>query len=431
MVIGLSGPFCDNNFGDYTMLLNAVYDFVSLNKNIEKIIIFSYDDILLRILYHDYFSSLMDIEIVKVKSKIERVGKNSFLEMERTEVLFTPQEILNQIENLDEVRNKVAETGLMISSGGGQYNYYWLGLKRRYRLFGIIAPLIVARQLNKKIVTLGSSFGPWCDNREFFFGLFNYINFDAINCRDNLYSKKYLGQICVNDNIYEVCDDLSYINEKLLSRQNAIQLSDYYVLDIYSSIQDIEHNIDSIISFVKNIKSSCNLTPVFVALGNGYSGERQAQLLKKYIPELIIYQSNKEYLPPEDFVPLIKGAAFVLCEHYHTFVVSITNKIPAVMLIRKIDGSRFYYYNKTVGFLKISGVLEKSESGEELFCVFNLLELFDASEKFDRRIKTISEILKVHEFNFLIKLHYMKRVLNLCDMCGGVERVCWGGGNSL
>lgn len=239
--------------------------------------------------------------------------------------------------------------------------------------------------------------------------------FDAIDCRDNLYSKKYLNQIGGNENIYEICDDLSSINEKLLSRENSsIQFSDYYIIDIYPSVQDIEHNIDCIIAFVKNIKSSHNLTPVFVAHGDGYNGERQGELLKRYIPELVIYESGKEYLAPEDFVALLKGAAFVLCEHYHTFVLATTNKIPMLMFVRKIDGSYFYYYNKTVGFLKISGVLEKSESGEELFCVLSLPELFDASEKFDRRIKTISRILKGHEFSSLAKELYMKKILNLC-----------------
>lgn len=414
MVIGISGAFCDNNFGDYTMLLNNVYEFISIEKSIEKIIVFCYDAGFVKILARDYFPDV-NVEFVEIKTLLERPEQGSFFGIDHTDEAFTPQEILCEIENIEKLRLKVAEIDLMVSNGGGYYDYYWLGLKRRYRLFGIIAPLIIARQAGKKIVTLGNSFGPWGNNKEFFFGLFNYINFDAIDCRDNLYSKKYLNQIGVNENIYEICDDLSSINEKLLSRQNSsIQFSDYYIIDIYPSVQDIEHNIDCIIAFIKNIKSSHNLTPVFVAHGDGYNGERQGELLKRYIPELVIYESDKEYLAPEDFIALLKGAAFVLCEHYHSFVLATVSKIPALMFVRKIDGSYFYSYNKTVGFLKISGVLEKSETGEELFCVLSLPELFDASEKFDRRIKTISRILKGHEFSSLAKELYMKKILNLC-----------------
>lgn len=411
MIIGITGPFCDNNFGDYTMLLNDIYDFTDAGAALDKVVIFCYETELVGTLCKDYFSEY-NTEIIQIKTNIGKAEQNAFMGVDHTEDCPTPIEILRTIENIDEVREKISQLDLVVSCGGGHFDYYWLGLKRRYRLFSILTPCIVARQMNKKVVMLGHSFGPWGKNKEFFSGIFNYINFDSIDCRDNLYSKKYLNAISVTENIHEVCDDLAIINPKISNRSTDVNLTDYYILDIYASIQDIEHNISTILSFVSTMKER-NLKPVFVAHGPEYNGTRQAQLLKKYIPDLEIFKSKADYLKPEDFIALIKGAAFVLCEHYHSFVLSTTHKVPAIMLVRKIDGSHYYYYNKTVGFLKISQLLEKSKCGEELFCTLNLPELFD-SKKNEGRINNIKLILDNIEFTQgQKKMNYMKRILNL------------------
>lgn len=423
MIIGISGAFCDNNFGDYTMLINNIYDFMDSDVQIDKIIIFCYEKSLVQDLCRDYFNSY-NVEVFELKISIERADQNSFMGVDHTDDCFTPMEILRTVQNIEDLHNVIQNVDLMVSCGGGHFDYYWLGLKRRYRLFSIIAPCIVARHLHKNVVMLGHSFGPWGNNKEFFLGLFNYINFDAINCRDNLYSKKNLNAICVTDNIHEVCDDLSLINNRIdnLVRNKKNNFSNYYILDIYSSIQDIEHNIEDIISFVQKMKEERGLIPVFIPHGPEYNGARQSKLLKKYIPELIVYESERNYLPPEEFILLLKDAHFVLCEHYHSFVLALTHKVPAIMFIRKIDGNHFYYYNKTVGFLKISGVLSKSEIGEELFCTLSLPELFDSSEVFNMKIEKIKAILS--EFSFELgdkKKDYIRYILNICEG-GGIRK---------
>lgn len=409
IIVGLTGAFCDNNFGDYTMLLNNVFDLFDSNHKIKKIILFCYDKTFVDVLVKDYFDGL-NVEVFEVKSTIEFKDQNAFFGIDHTDELFTPMEILYSISNIQDLRNKVKETDVMISNGGGYYDYYWLGLKRRYKLFSIVAPLIIARQQQKKVVTLGNSYGPWGKNDEFFFGLFNYIQFDAIDCRDSLYSPKYLKSISVTDNVYEVCDDLVYINDRIRRRTTSSNYNGYYILDIYCSIQEIEHNIDKIVYFVASVRKKENLTPVFVAHGPDYNGTRQAELLKKYIPELIIYQSDKQYLPTEDFLALLKGASFVLCEHYHSFVLSSTNGVPAIMFVRKIDGSYFYYYNKTVGFIKTSGILNDSDADESLFCVTTLPDLFNSSESLWAKITKIRSLLNNRKFENK-KLAYINNII--------------------
>lgn len=410
MTIGITGSFADNNFGDYTMLLNDIYDLDDAGVVLDKIIIFCYEAEFVRKLCADYFLDY-NTEIFEIKTKIEKAGQNAFLGIDKTSDCPTPLEILQSIENIDSLRSLVSECDLIVSCGGGHFDYYWLGLKRRYRLFSIVAPSIIARQMNIPRVMFGHSFGPWGNNKEFFQNLFNYIQFDLINCRDNLYSKKYLNAICMTENVHEVCDDLAVINAKIDSRPVKLNFNGYYIVDIYSSIQDIEHNIDSIVSFTRRMKETRKLKPLFVPHGPGYNGTRQAELLKRYISDLEIYTNDKGYLLPEEFLHLLKGAEFILCEHYHSFVLATTHKVPAIMFIRKIDGSHFYYYNKTVGFLKISGVLEKSETGEEPFCVLSLPDLFESSE-IEMRIGKIKSILRGIDFSKNTrKKDYMKLIL--------------------
>jgi polysaccharide pyruvyl transferase WcaK-like protein len=416
MIVGISGAFCDNNFGDYTMLINNIYDLTDAHLGIEKFIVFCYDTSLVANLKKDYLNQL-NVELVEVKSTEKVELSPHFFGIDNTDKLHTPLEILQTISNLSEIKERVQEVDLMISNGGGYYDYYWLGAKRRYRLYSIVAPLILGRQLNKKVITLGNSYGPWGRNSDFFFGLFNYINFDAIDCRDNLYSRKYLNQISVFDNIYEVSDDLVEINNDLRPQKKVLEGLKYFVIDLYSSIQDIEHNIEYIIEFVEKEKKERQLTPVVVAHGPDYNGTRQGALLKQFIPDIIVFKSETDYLRIEDFLSLIRGAEFVLCEHYHTFVISLTNKTPAIMFIRTIDGSSYYYYNKSVGFIKNSGLLEGTGYNEGILCATNIRELFDGTD-IDRKLLTINNLLKNHSFESK-KINYIR---GFCEkyVSGGV-----------
>lgn len=67
--VGYVGPFCDNNFGDFGMLVNDVYDI-----GVSDIVIFSYNEKVTENIVSAYLADIGNVKLCNVKiNKKERV----------------------------------------------------------------------------------------------------------------------------------------------------------------------------------------------------------------------------------------------------------------------------------------------------------------------------------------------------------------------
>lgn len=391
MKIGFTGPFCDNNFGDYAMLVNDIMDICeNLNEKIDDIVLFCYDGTFLKKMKEHYLQNY-PVSLFEVRthdSNKEVLAKSDKFVISYKKEHATPMEIVSQIENIEELEEQVAKIDIMILAGGGCINYYWLAEHRRNKLFSILAPLIVARNENKKLVSMGNTFGPWGENEEFFFMLLNYIQFEQINVRDNLFSRPALNKIGISDGITDIVDDIYFFNHRF-KKQERIVKEKYIVLELYAALNDLELLLPDIRDFVKSMEECYGYKTIFLPFGRGFGGEKQGEYLCEKIPELAFYKSKEEFLTIEDAVALISNAEFVLCDRYHAFVLALAANVPCIQYLREIDGSRQYYYNKCCGMLrKLRDNCDKTRKiYEKDFLVTELKGLFIADKiKLDNTI---------------------------------------------
>ena len=172
MHIGYVGPFSDSNFGDYAMLVNDMHEI-----NVKNNTVFTYNTEFFKEITKEYLNDY-NVEVVEVQVSddynYEEIKSNSYT-VTYNNYPITPIEIISKINNKKEIENKIKKIDKLVVVGGGYFNDIWNANHRIKKLFSIIAPIIIANQMGKKIVFLGNTYGPFDQSKEFYSNLFGYL----------------------------------------------------------------------------------------------------------------------------------------------------------------------------------------------------------------------------------------------------------------
>lgn len=359
--IGVTGPISEVNFGDYAMFVNNFYD-ISANE----ITIFSYNKGFSQKIVNDYLNN-MNITNIEVKLAEKKKIQEEELKPKVGFLPFnsptdTPIDILYRVENIEEIRDAISKIDIMIVNGGGYFNHLWNNsLWRSDMLKKIIAPIIIANQMNKEIYFTGNGIGPFDQSEEFFNYVFNYLRNTTYAVRDRLYSKRYLQKIGVsNDNIKFIPDDLYFINQELVDHplsdaERLLNIGKYVLLELYYPLDEIKKYENSIIQFCENIYKNQGLSVVFVPFDFERGGTWQGEYLSEKISNFHLYDLSKSgYLPIQDIYSLVKNAELLICNRYHALVLAISAGVPVVNILKKVCDDYRYYFNKNYGLLEYS-----------------------------------------------------------------------------
>ena len=391
MKVGFTGPFGDANFGDYAMLVNNIYDMDEKN-----IIVFSYNKELMQLLNNGYLKTynieecIVDIDY----NYIPTLGNNYSVEYDDTVEI--PVEIISRCINLEEVKRKISEIDILIVNGGGYFNNLWNAKHRKKKLYSILVPIIIASELNKKIVFAGNTYGPFESSDKFYFSFFNSLRNVEYYSRDDVYSMAWLRQIGVHNELKLIPDDLYFVNEKILKKCDN-DYGDYIILELYSSMNEIEIHLKEIKKFVEQIYNCYGYKTLLLPLDRNYGGEYQSNFIKENIPEIIYVDfEESEYRPIEQINSLVSNAKFVVCQRYHMFVFSMANKTPAIHILKDVCGDKRYYFTKTYGLLT---QVFKNQSIQE-----NLFMKTDLKEALNEIVENFHEIIDYQKLLFNDKM---------------------------
>ena len=369
-IVGFVGPFGDSNFGDYAMLVNDIYD---INK--KNIMIFSYNTDFIADISNFYLNDC-NLEIVQVDTfKIPLIATGKSFKIEYDDYSYVPFEILSKISNYNVLVDRVSQIEVLVVSGGGFLNRLWNAKHRQHKLFSIMAVILIAEQLKKRIVFLGNTFGPFDDSFEMFRCFFGRLQNVVYATRDNLCSPMNMRSIGVSQEITVLPDDFYFINGRL--KKEALKNNtngSYIVLELYESIDFLDKNIEMIKEFVSAIKDKYNLNVLFLPLDREYGGQYQGEYILKSNCEIMLYDLNLGFLPVEEACNVIKNAELIICQRYHLFVLSIANNIPVIQIFKDVCGDKRYYYNKSVGML--CNILFEQEWSESLFFSLSIESAF-------------------------------------------------------
>lgn len=392
--IAFTGPFADVNFGDYAMLINNIYDL-----KVKDIILFSYDNEFLNKITAEYLSDY-DIDIVEIKMKQELLSENRNI--------LTPIEILYMISNYDQIKEKIKDIDVLIVNGGGYFNSLWSMPHRILKLLKIIAPVLIANQLNKKIIFTGNGYGPFAEDVELFESIFGILDNASFGSRDNLYSPIWAKQIGIKEGDMQIVpDDLFIINSEILQlpKSNSINFEKYIVMETYLPLEYIEKNVDKFKEFSQSIYQKYGLGIVFLPFNLKHGGMDQAKYLNKVLDNYkYVDISTKGYLPIQDAVEIIKNAELVVSSRYHAVVLAVGVGTPTVSALKDVLNDKRYYYNKNNGILKL--VLNKINYDERYYIGLNYLETLDFINK------NYNEIIEHQRKNYNIQYKENKIVLN-------------------
>lgn len=330
--------------GDYGMLINNVFDL-----NAKDITLFSYDNDFLKKINKRYlFNHNVKIVEVKVNSKIDHVLKDGYVH--------TPLELLDYIENYNELSSVMESNDLLMVNGGGYFNELWSKPHRISRLLKIIAPILIANQLNKKIAFSGNSFGPFGSNADFFLGIFGRLTNAIFHCRDNLYSPLWLRQLGIDSaKINYLPDDLLIVNQQIyeLKTEVDIKVNRYIVMENYLPVEFLETNMDHFIDFSKTMYERYGLSIVFLPFHLANGGMNQAELLGQNLDHYqFVDLSRYGFLPLQDAIHVISGAELVISSRYHALVLAVGTRTPIINVLKDVVNDKRYYYNKSVGVLQ-------------------------------------------------------------------------------
>ena len=369
MKVGYCGPFCDTNFGDYAMLINDIYDIDEKEVTVFSVFFERIDFILSRY--------LKEYKVKKCQIDVEYEFKAA--ETKKYHVQYqcgieTPIEILQHILNLKQVEEYVSGIDKLIVTGGGYINKIWTAKHRIMKLYSILAVILVADRMHKHIIFMSNTIGPFQDSLDFFDLLLGGITPAVWGIRDNIWSAKYLKRIGVEKNVFDLPDDLYFLNSKFIQKRYNDRLykligdHDYLLLELYESIDYIETISSSLQDFVNQMEMKYELKVVFVALDNNYGGKIQGDFIKKLAPTVSMWNEESfNFLPIEELCYLVKNAKLVVCQRYHLMLLSLANNIPFLHILKEVLGNRQYYYIKSSGLLR--KMLEGIEYQEELFLV--------------------------------------------------------------
>lgn len=382
-MLGFVGPFGDANFGDYAMLINNVYDF-----NDSCIKLFTYEAQFVEQLKENYLADY-SVQIVCTEVNMEipeaKEGKVAYYELSNCQ--YTPIEVLECIENIDEIKMSMADIEALVVTGGGYLNHYWTARSRMPKLLSILGTILIANQLKKPVIFMGNTFGPFDESREFFKYILGRLETAVWAARDACYSPMNLREIGMTDHITPLIDDLYFLNEKLKKTEETDKQEKYIILDLCVSMQEIEDNQEDIRKFIESIQSNFGFRVYLMPLDKGYGGLNQAHAVKRLAPDVKVIDivEKNGYLPVEMAHDLIKNAQFVVCQKYHLFTLCVANNVPVVQILRDIWGDKRYTYSKSVGVL--AKVFENQVWDEGRFFVSDISKLKYVSHQLPGLIK--------------------------------------------
>lgn len=341
--ISFVGPYSTANLGDYAMLVNNIYDF-----DCQDNLVFTYSNKFPKISLDMYCNNY---NIIYMEPKLKN---NIDFDVLNNNHQITPIEILSSFDNLGEIIHEIEKIDLMIVSGGGWINNFWA--ERKDKVFKIMLPLLIAQQLNKKIIFTANGIGPIDETKEFYLQFFRYIHTAKIAIRDNFTSMSYLKEIGVKEEQVTILpDDLYIINPSIISskRNFFIKSKNYIVMEMYYPLSVLEKNIDKIKIFAKNIKEKYDLDIVFLPYDLVYYGLDQARYLHKNISNSeIIDIESIGFLPIQDAYHIIKNAKFMISSRYHGLVLSLSVETPVIYRILPVKEDLRYSYSKALGLLR-------------------------------------------------------------------------------
>lgn len=399
LTVGFAGPFGDTNFGDYAMLVNDIY-YIGANKNI----VFSYNGKLTDLLGQSYLKEKKAVNfVVDMLYDFEIKYSNTYT-ITFDDKALTPLEILELVKNVDDLRKQMEEIDVLFVCGGGYFNRIWSAKHRKGKLLSVLATILIADELQKKVVFGGNSFGPFDQSSEFFSAFFSVLRNVQYASRDDLYSVSNLRKIGIDDQVFIVPDDLYFVEKELSEKVSEFRdklPKQYLLLELYSSIDELAEEMDELRAFVQNIKNKYNLEVLFVPLDKMYGGEKQGEFLKKEINDIIYLDfRGNDFRKIEDVEEIVRNAKFVLCQRYHMFVIAIANNIPAMHIQKHVCGDLRYYYSKTAGLLR--QVFRSQSIQQDIFMANklslalnqtdeHLLELVDKQKVYFNRKKMVDE----------------------------------------
>ena len=346
--IAFAGPFADVNFGDYGMLVNNLLDLRPARATL-----FSYDGDFLETICRSYLSDV-EVTIVEVELRPEAARRA------QTGYVFTPLELVGLVINADRIREALESVDVLVVNGGGYFNDLWAMPHRIERLMKILAPILIADQMNMRIVFTGNTFGPFDASRELFASLLTGLKRATFGCRDALSSPATLRALGIReDQIVNVPDDLYLVNDALLARPPTTLRpeGEYIVMETYLPVEYLRNNRSHFEHFSSAMKENHGLDIVFLPFHLDHGGVDQAEYLAGILPHFRYIDIRESgYLRLEDAVDVIRNAKMVVSTRYHALVVALGCETPIVNVLKDVLGDKRYYYNKSFGM--ISRVLE-------------------------------------------------------------------------
>ncbi|QEE16061.1 polysaccharide pyruvyl transferase family protein [Promethearchaeum syntrophicum] len=359
MRIGITGPIADGNLGDYGMLVNNIYE-MGINN---EYLIYSYNPKISQWVNKEYLknfkTSIVSILLVPnenntKKRSFRQYFKRLFLKLLgiNKKYLFTPFEIIKKAKNIDSITDSISSIDILVVNGGGCFNKLWYTWHRRNDFFSIVIPIIIANQLNKKIVFTGNSFGPFGDTKGFFELLFCDLKNVHFGIRDNLLSRTTLSSIGISKNkISWIPDDFFFLNQNLKKISNPVPFKKYIVLELYQNIESIENIIKEFVDF---LYEEFNICTVFIPFQEGKGGEEQGKILQSKINAKYFYlhHLNNRPLKIAEAYSIISNSEMVISNRYHAFLIALANQVPAISILKNVSGDKRYYYNKNYGLIR-------------------------------------------------------------------------------
>lgn len=367
-MLGFVGPFGDSNYGDYAMFVNDVY-----TLDIRSLMVFTYNGELMQELEQTYLrgydihTCVVDVDYAYEEQLTGRYHTEYDIRPD------TPLEILKRIQNPDEIRCKMEQIHTLVVCGGGYFNHVWNAKHRKQRLFSILAPILTANAMHKKIVFMGNTYGPFDGSAEMFSNFFNSLDNVIMASRDDLYSISNLKKLGFDREVQLIPDDLYFLSPQLLTKTPNINLPEKYILiEFYPSMDEVEEHLSEIRDFVRSVKEQYNMNTVFLPLGSNWGGQYQGQLIRENIADIFMVSETEDFLSIEILNTIVKRAEFVVCQRYHLFLTAIANNIPCVQALKEVCGDMRYYYCKAKGLL--NQVFANQMIQEEIFLSLNLWE---------------------------------------------------------
>lgn len=337
MKIGFTGPYCTANFGDWAMLVNNIFDFGVDNEYV----IFTYSSHFPHDVIEHYFKENR-IVLLEVKTKEENYPWKQA----------TPLDCILSIKNKEEITNVVRRLDMLIVNGGGWIADHWC--KRLEKFYKVMAPAIIAAHWRVPVRFMAQGVGPFIDTKETMRFFLNYFREDTVFAvRDQYCSASYLKELI--DDKYKITylpDDLAIVNPMLMPKHEKIDINGQYIVFVINdSLINVKNNLDLYVNFSHFMMENHHLRAVFLPFDLVWFGAEQSELLHANIQDSILIDINgKKFIPIEDTISIIEGAAMLITERHHAAVIAMQTRTPFIL---KLDtGMHFYAYNKAHGVLE-------------------------------------------------------------------------------